>query len=378
MAKHDVYREYTESVTAKQAAWILYLIAGAFVAAEIGLRLMGSSLPRLNANSLHGSRTIVAQLDESPKPKIVAVGDSAMQGGGVPKESDTTMGMLRADLSPAIDVRNLSLPGGNNKTNVQVLQTLEKQGVKNIEQVIIQAIPHKFISDEKVETKGSDWGLVTANELLRFLPDAGLNSEWARTKTPSWSGALEARTQFELTKVSHLYRAQDALRNRTVGGYPSFWFAGKVIPKSLLSRIMGASPDGGNRFEAHPLDVPFDPTKAVESDKPIYFVPRGEMDAMADAIKIAKRISSKQPVVLIEPMHYEFDRISDRQRQMTLTALDEMEQAMQELCEREGATLVWIDSKRFQQPELWTRTLAHFQPELHREIYNQMRPAIAD
>lgn len=378
MAKHDVYREYTESVTTKQAAWILYLIIGVLVFAEIGLRLTGSSLPRLNANSLHGSRTIVAQLEESTKPKIVAVGDSAMQGGGVPKESDTTMGMLRAHLSPEIDVRNLSLPGGNNKTNVQVLLTLERQKVQGIDQVIIQAIPHKFLSNERVETKGTDWGLVTANELLRFLPDAGLDYDWAHTKRPSWSGALEARTQFELTKISHLYRAQDWLRNRTVGGYPSFWFAGRITPKSLLNRIMGASSDGGNRFEAHPLDLPYEPAKAIESDKPVYFVPKGEMEAMAEAIQVAKRISNNPPVVLIEPMHYEFDKISPNQRQMTLEALREMEQAFQALCDKEGASLVWIDSKKYQQPELWTRTLAHFQPELHREIYEQMRPAIAD
>ncbi|HEY0867761.1 MAG TPA: hypothetical protein VGE01_10295 [Fimbriimonas sp.] len=368
-----VYRDYTGDFSARQARTLLAVLALIVVLAEVAVRIVGPEDRRTSQNSMHGLRTQLLQMEEDPRPKIVGVGDSSLQGGGVLRDEDTGMGMLWTDLRGTHSVYNLGVPGGTAYTNKFLLEVIRNRPIENVDRVIVEMIPSKFMVPKKGAPTLEESGLASVQELNRFLPFADARALGIPSDPLNRDVAIEYRFQYGLAKLSHLYRMRDAFKNRIVGGYPAFWFAASLLPNNIRKRMLADKGDGNNRLAAQTEDVPYRPQMGKPSDREVYFSDRGQFEMLRDTLRQAKRISKKPPVLLIHPTHFEYQKISERQRRLHLQALRDMGRSMERLAREEGVELVVVPSNEYQDPSFWTKTTAHFNERLHRIVFERLR-----
>jgi len=375
MPQHWSYRDYTADIDNKTALRILVAFGVCLVAAEVALRIAPPRYPRPNGNSMYGVRTIMQLADRDPRPKVIFTGDSTVLGGGVADGTKIFPALAASALQPAVSVYDLGVTGGSAKTNCVVLQAATKLNVPNIRQFVIEVSPVKLMTDDPAKTASPTFSAGPVTELLRFLPDGRFSAPWLEIPSTSFADKTEYKTEFEAGSVSAILQNRDYVKNAISGGFPAFWVSNFILPASLKDKMFSKGADGNNRLSANPEDGIYAGPKEA-TDKQWSFIPQGEFDALSYSIDQATKCSERKPIVLIGPMHYEYNAISDRERASVLEALSQLKTAVTNLCAQKGAQLVWVDSTKVQVNDLWTRSFAHYRPPMHQLIWNMLKPKL--
>jgi hypothetical protein len=375
-SRRDKYVNYLNAFSPAAAKHTIIFFITGLIFLEIFWRGFSPAYVRTALSSLHGIRTIHQQLGDSRKNKIIGVGDSTLLGGGVNSNANTFMGYLSYELNskkPNFDVFNLAVPGGDTATSLLLLDSIRMSEIKAIDRVIIEVIPFKFFSyDSNPILKSSS--LATITELQNFVPFIRPELFGLDVPTVSYIKKIEAYAQWWLGNISSLYRNRDFFRTEIVGNYPIYWLINNVLPRSLINKVFPAKSQGLNRLAAHADDFPFSHENIKKSphtkpDNFAKFTPHDQGDYLEKAIAIAKNISAKPPIIIAFPIHYEYDSPDEAHKSSILSALAEFENYVNNISQKTGSELIFIDSKAFQSPDLWTRSIAHFNASAHRKIW---------
>jgi len=376
-SRRNIYVDYLGWLNPASAKRILILFLIGLLVAELCLRILNPQYSRTAVSSLHGTRAIFQQAIEYREAKIIAVGDSTLVGGGVYDHNKTVMGLLANALETKPRLFNLAVPGGDATTSTLLLDSVKKAGVKNVERVIIEVIPSKFRVYEAGAVTSKDTAKATAESLQRYIPFINPQAFGLDVPKLPYTDQFEVAAEWMLGNLSMLYRHRDFLRTEYVGNYPALWFVGTLIPRPMLARLFPSKAEGTNRLAARTDDFPFKPEFVSEPNSRLpRFTPHTQGDYLEQAVAIAKNISSKPPIILSFPTHYEYDQINTEQRHYYLRSLQEYKHYLETVAAQSGSELVVIPSEKFQAPELWTRTPAHFNARGSMVIWKMMQPQL--
>jgi hypothetical protein len=379
-SRKHLYVDYLSWLAPGAIKRILLIFIIGLIILELFWRGFSPHYTRTAVSSLHGIRTILQELSESKKEKVIGVGDSTLLGGGVFSHNDTFMGHFSTILNQKeskFELFNLSAPGGDTVTSALILDAIKTENIRNIDRVIIEVLPSKFFSyDGKPTSKYQS--LNTVIELQNFVPF--IRPSYFDLDVPllSYPQRVEAYAQWWSGDLSMLYRHRDFLRTEVLGNYPIYWLIGKLLPRSLISRVFPEKSKGLNRLAARADDFPFNSEKIkrssnIDSVNFLEFTPHYQGDYLEQALAIAKSISAKPPIILSFPIHYEFNSPSQVARNNTLKVLNEFNQYLSAVAEDTGSMLMFVDSESFQSPSLWTRTEAHFNAVGHLKIWESLK-----
>ena len=292
-------------------------------------------------------------------------------GGGVQDNAQTFMGQLALAEAGHERVFNMGVPGGENATSLLLLDALADRQVTGVDRVIIQVLPGKFFSGIP---GGSGPTAEAVDELRRFVPFVNPAKFGIDAPPRPLSEHVEATLQYDLGFVSTAYRDRDYLRIEELGGYPSFWAIGHVLPPRCRAVMLSQTGRGLNRLGAHMEDSPFDPWQRERGSAP-YFAeqPQGAYLLRTDHRRPPLDRQAAHPSSN-SPMHYEYGILDPAELTQTFSALDSLDTFLQATATSTGSTLLRIDSKSFQDPALWTRTAAHPSAAGHKEIWRRLGP----
>ena len=379
-SRKELYVDYLSWVSSKAAKRILILFFLCLILLEILWRGLSPQYPRTAISSLHGIRTILQEVIASPSSKIVAFGDSTLLGGGVYDHNKTVMGLFSQALISKKRLFNLAIPSGDIVTSTLLLDSLKTAKVKNIDRVILEVLPWKFMGSDREKINPKETSLSTVSELQRYVPFIQPQLFDLQLPKIPYNQHVENYSQWWLGNISMLYRHRDFLRTEVLGNYPIFWALGNLTPLQLRARLFPAKAQGLNRLAARADDSPFKAeTSKLNSFLPSAeiknkFTPHAQGDYLEKAIKIAKKISVNPPIIISFPIHYEYSKITEVQRQKYFSSLRELREYLENIASQTGSELMFIDSADFQAPQLWTRSLAHFNIDGHEKIWKILQP----
>ena len=383
-SRREIYIDYLSWVSTKAAKRILILFVLCLILLEIFWRGLSPQYPRTAISSLHGIRAILQEAIASPHAKILAFGDSTLLGGGVYDSHKTVMGLFSQFLVPETRLFNLAIPGGDTVTSTLLLDSIKTAKVKNIDRVIVEVLPWKFMVSQPEQFSPKEASLTTAIELQRYVPFIQPQVFGLQLPKISYSQRIENYSQWWLGNISMLYRHRDFLRTEFLGNYPIFWLLGSLTPKELRARLFPAKAQGLNRLAARADDLPFDGetselnaslNPAIVNNK---FTAHTQGDYLEKAIEIAKQINPYPPIIVSFPIHYEYSKLKEVERQRYLSSLKELREYLERVAAKTESELMFIDSKDFQDPQLWTRSLAHFNSQGHEKIWRILQPALCN
>ena len=375
--RHLTYRDYTADVSPRLAVWILAVFVAALLAAEAAARVFPPRYERTAICSLHGLRTLFQEAADDPEPKIVAVGDSTLVGGGVYDDHLTVMGRMETALNQGPKIYNLALPGGDTSTSLVVLNALQRAHVRQVQRVLIEVLPGKFIVDAPATATPRDSSRLVMDEIDRLIPFARPAAYDLPHRDRPYTDRVETALEFGLGHVSALYHNRDYFRTQYLGNYPSFWLLAHILPQRLKSRIFPAKAQGTNRLAARMDDYPFDPNTAQTIPKQTpRFTPRGEGDYLQEAITVSRAISGKPPLIVVFPVHYDYNRLTPAQRAAYIRELGSFNTYILQIGLQTGSDVVAVNSPNFQNPHLWTATAAHFNAQGSAAVWNDIKPEI--
>ena len=370
---HLVYRDFTGPLSPRVAGLCLLAILCALVAGETLCRLIPHRYARTPISSLHGIRAIYQEALADPHPKDIAVGDSTLIGGGVHDHNSIFLQQIQRDL-PGIHIYNLAQPGGDNLTGSMILRALARDHVPNVDRVIIEVLPGKFIGKVGEAPQKPSWD-GTPGELIRFLPQAGAAQPGLPPHITPIHERVQSWLEYKAGVASALYARRDFFRIEYAGNYPIFYLINVALPDRLKRRVLSGSFRGTNRFGARVEDYPYAGSSVTESGR-FYFDYAKQGPWLADELAAAGRFSKRPPIVIVNPVHYEYDRLDPAAARSYEKALRDTVEACRTLCARTGATLFVVDSTQFQDPSLWFLTRTHFNEKGHAQIYRQIGPAV--
>lgn len=356
------YIEYTRGISPRAAGFVLVGLLCTFICAELFLRITPPPYARTAGCSLHGFRTLFELALRDNRPKIIAVGDSALVGAGIFKDEETFLGRMNDEIGNKIKIYNLAVPGGNTTSSLMILDALEQENVKNVDRVLIEVLPGKFIAKAPGQTYSLELQQQVFDELQRFLPMIRPDYWKLPHKSMSMQQRLETYLEYQFGMASAVYLNRDWLRTQYLGNYPAFWVLGNIIPQGVRDRLFGAKGAGTNRLAARMNDHPFVGYIRTEEDSSVVptFNPHYEGDSLKQAIAIARRIGKKEPIIVVFPMHYEYNRLTSAQKVAYILAMKQLYDYISELGRTDKCQVMIVRSEDFQQAEYWTRTPAHF------------------
>lgn len=373
-SRRGIYVSYFRWLPRVSVKRILLFFFVGLALLEVGFRIAAPQYSRIAVSALHGSRAILQQAIASDERKIIGVGDSTLLGGGVYDHQDIVMGKLSQALDDPWRSFNLALPGGDTVSSTVMLDAMEKANVAKIDRVIIEVLPSKFLVSETGQKTSAYAASGTIYELQRFVPFIDPQKFGLDIAALPRTEAVEAKAQWRLGNLSMMYRHRDFLRIEYIGNYPAFWTVSALIPRSILMRLFPERGKGTNRLAARMDDFPYERAYAEDTNgNPPVFTPHVQGDYLEQAIAIAKRISAKPPIIFSFPIHYEYDRITQQEREGYLQALQELKAYLETVASHTGSELMFVPSREFQNPDLWTRTRAHFNAKGHQKIWQMFQ-----
>lgn len=376
-SRDSKYREYFSFVPPSSAKRILAFVGILALAGELTVRLFPPTYNRTAVSSLHGIRTLFQMAVEDPAPKILAFGDSTLVGGGVNDYSHTVMGRFAHFNKSGNKVFDLAVPGGDVMTSLELLDALKQKHVRNVDRVILEVLPAKFVVNSPTGATSKDASQESSNDLAHFLPFIRPTEFGLAKPHLTFTEWVEAYNEYNLGNFSMLYRHRDYLRTHTVGNYPIFYAISHFTPASIRSRLFPAKAQGTNRLSAQSDDYPYDKSIGKPTTSPLYyFTPHVQGDYLEKAIDAAYAISAKPPVIVSMPFHYEYDKINAAQRASFLRAFNDLHLYLKDLAARKNCVLAYVPSERLQAPNLWTRTRAHFNSAGSERVWRAIRPEL--
>jgi len=189
---------------------------------------------------------------------------------------------------------------------------------------------------------------------------------------------VETSLEYQLGMFSALYLHRDWLRTQYMGNYPAFWLLGKIVPQSMRDSLLSTKGAGTNRLAARMDDHPFDKSSHSKIDDSVgpSFSQHQEGDSLEQAITVARSISKREPIIVIFPMHYEYNQLTDKQNSGYILALEQLYAYITAIGQKNNCKVMIIKSKDFQQPEYWTRTPAHFNVPGSARVWESLRDGI--
>lgn len=370
--RSPTYREYFGDVSRESAARVLWLMVGLILCIELGARMARPVHERTPIDSMHGIRWLFEEANLDAGPKVIAVGDSSLLGGGVHDHDRIVMGRLARSPGLGRRVFNFGVPGGDCSTSALLLDALNRTHAANVERVIIEVLPNKLFA-----TTADGLGPTSSSiaELSAFVPEIRPEVIGVQVPPPSLPQRVESELQYNIGMVSAAYRARDGAKIEEVGNYPSFWLVGQLLPASLRVRLLSTKGTATNRFGARLDDGAFEPASR-DVGFPVAFAALPQARFLRSAIESAIKISGHPPVIVQMPFHYEFTALSDAETAQTLRTLDMVTAELQGVCDRTGSTMITVDSRSFQDPRYWTRTAAHPSALGHAEIWRRYGPTL--
>ncbi len=197
--------------------------------------------------------------------KIAVIGDSVVQGAGVPAREQTITAHLQEELRgsylPGAKVFNLGLPGGR---PADLLMTLKKLHQSGAVQMVVVNISYPFFSDEMSQTpllyfKVWSPSLTESERRELKVPPVRQADQKVQAGPEENSGSMEAENylQWKISSLWSVYRFRQELNRFIFGGQP----AQKI--KELFNPAL--------KGEAPPREQPEEPgleEPLSEKDKP--------------------------------------------------------------------------------------------------------------
>lgn len=210
----------------------------------------------------------VEYIKEQKGYKIAVIGDSVVQGAGVPERSQTIPAYLQEELRgsylPGARVFNLGLPGGRPADLFMTLKKLHEAGAV---QLVVVNISYPFFSDEMSRTPllyFKVWSsLLTEEEKKELKVPATKQAEQEAPAGTAESGGDTEPEKFFQEKIAsywYVYRFRQELNRFLFGDRPS------VVAKTYFDHTFkGVTP------AVEPLEPPAEPGEEEplsEKDKP--------------------------------------------------------------------------------------------------------------
>jgi hypothetical protein len=373
-SRANIYKDYFSALAPMAAARVLLFFGLGVLAVEAAMNCVDPQYERTAVNSLHGVRAILQQALGDGQSKMLCFGDSSLVGGGIYRHDQTVAGYLAREIEGP-RVYNLALPGGDNLTSALLLDQLRLKKISNVDRVVIETLAAKWLATSPSESQAAPKSVESCKELQRLIPGLGLQ-DWGIDVEPlGRTESIEIAAQWQLGRYSKLYRHRDYFRTEVIGNYPAFWVAGRLIPRSILSRLYPEKARGTNRLAARMDDFDFDAADAKPaSGGNVSFSGEEERKYLLKAISTARSISRNPPIILAFPLHFEFQVLGAETRRSYLNAVQEFEADLKNIAADTGSELMVVRSEEFQNPAYWTVTPFHFNAVGARKIWEMLRP----
>lgn len=372
-SRQSIYVDYLIWLPEAGARRVLIGLALSVLVLEGLARVKDPAYPRTAISSLHGVRAIAQQVLDDPGPKALAFGDSTLLGGGVSDPNRTVLGLF---VNASADCNlgrtyNLAVPGGDSTTSALLFEGLARQNLSNVKTVYIESFPSKFINWAGAKVNPSTVAEESQNELQHYLPILNPEGMGLPRAKMDLSQRVEVKAEWYLGEISRFYRHRDLARTEVMGNYPVFWAIGALTPPAIRMKVVGR---GTNRLGANLEDFPFIPEdrKKVPGGRP-RLAAQDQERYLRLIVRQAHKIGAK-PVLLAFPTHTAYLELNPEQERQLQEALDGYEKLMVRIAHEEHAELLLVPSRDFQDPSLWTRTVAHFNRAGSQKIWQLLRP----
>ena len=210
-----------------------------------------------------------------------------------------------------------------------------------------------------------------------MCPISGPNFGVCRVSSPPTTSGWNAGHSGNWARFSRLYQHRDFFRTNLTGNYPIYWFIGKVLPRSLMARLLPSKAQGTNRLAARSDDFSYDPASVPASTgHRVRFTEHTQGDYLEKCLVLARSLSARPPVILAFPTHYEYNHPDEAERRDDLTALADFKDYLDSVAQRTESMLIFVPSEPFQNPGWWTRSFDHFNVEGSARVWEAIEPQI--